>query len=151
MKTVIMSVLATIVLGLTTTQAKENFAVHNQLKKSIQREFGRVESVNYYDQGNYTMGLFMDDGHHVAAFFEKESGELLGSARTISTEELPLQVLKTVNKKFPTANFLQSLEITNQEGTFYSMSLENISGYYRINVEPTGYVVNVKSIEIEKR
>jgi hypothetical protein len=151
MKPVIMSVLLTIVLGLTTAQAKENFAVHNQLKKSIQREFGRIESITYYDQGNYTMGLFMDDGHQTAAFFEKESGEMLGSARSVSSEELPFQVLKTVEKKFSAAEFLQILEITNKEGTFYSMSLENTNKYYRINVEPTGDLLNVSSIQIEKQ
>jgi hypothetical protein len=139
------------VLGLTTAQAKENFAVLNQLNKSIQREFGRIESIYYYDQGNYTMGLFMDDGHQTAAFFEKESGEMLGSARSISVDELPLQVHKTVEKKFSASEFLQILEITNKEGTFYSMSLENTRKFYRINVDPTGYLLNVSSIKIEKQ
>ena len=71
MKTVIMSVLLTIALGLTTAQAKENFAVRHQLRNPIQREFGRVDSITYYDQGNYTMGLFMVDGHQQRHFSKK--------------------------------------------------------------------------------
>jgi hypothetical protein len=67
--------------------------------------------------GKLSKATFLFHGHPVIAFFN-EDGELLGSARTVLYGQLPLTVIKSFDKRFAGAEFIEMYEISNSRRNF---------------------------------
>jgi len=146
MKRIFVSLSFMLAVGLTTVFAGEKTGVNSKIKESFKKEFAGVESVVWNKVENYQKAAFLFNGHPVIAFFD-EDGELLGSARNILYEQLPLTVVKSLDKRFEGAEFLGIYEISNIEGTSYGMTLETQNKRYHVKVNTDGYLLSVVKIK----
>lgn len=141
MKKSIIAITAALLLISTTTWAgkgkKARKPKPDPVQTTFQDEFKGAEAVKWTDEADYTFASFVLNNTHVIAYFDY-SGELLGTARNILFDQLPLSVVTEVNKHFPTAITYDIIEFTNGSGTFYKMIAETPTHSYKLNVLANG-------------
>jgi hypothetical protein len=115
-------------------------------KKVFDRVFRGAEHVSWTTQDDYTRATFVIGGHRTEAWFSAE-GELLGTARDIFFTQLPLVVMRSVDKRFEGASIFETREISNLEGTRYRLTLEHKGKKYKLAVYPDGNFDEVEKIK----
>ncbi|MEK7224976.1 MAG: hypothetical protein AAB221_04750 [Bacteroidota bacterium] len=84
-------------------------------------------------------------GHRVIAYFN-EDNELAGCIRDIFYDQLPLTVMKAVDKKFPGADVQEVREITNSDGTSYMLKAELNNKKYKVKVSSAGNITDIEKL-----
>jgi hypothetical protein len=109
--------------GLATVFANDKTNVPENLKEAFKKEFANAEILKWSDFGEYHVATFILDGGRAEAYFNADN-ELVGSVREVAFTQLPLVVVRSLNKRFAGADVLSIREITNTEGTSYRIFLE---------------------------
>jgi hypothetical protein len=149
MKRIFVSLSFMLAVGLTTAFADNETDVSSKVKESFKKEFieaefvtwSKVEFVTMGEVATYQMVRFVFHNHAEIAYFD-EDGELLGSARSILFDELPLAVIKSFERKFSGADFREILEVSNIEGTSYVITEVTKNKQYHVKVNPNGGIMN---------
>src|SRR4051794_20977730 len=118
MKRTFVSLVFLLTIGSTATFANGVSKTYDKAQEALKREFVGAKSVEWTDLGTYQKALFIFNEYRIEAFFNNE-GELEGFDRYISINQLPLEVLRSFNKRFTGAAVKDILEISNIEGTSY--------------------------------
>lgn len=142
MKRIFVSLSLTLIVGITMVFAKGKTDVKDEIKESFKKEFSGAELVKWDKVEDYQRAVFVFHGHRSIAYFSDE-GEFLGSARDILFEELPLAVIKSLDKHYDGADFMEIHEIFNIEGTSYWLTAERQNKRYRIKVNTHGEILRV--------
>jgi len=143
MKKLIIAITAVLLITSTTAWAgkgkgrKAHKPRPDPVQTTFQSEFKGAEAVKWTDETDYTSASFVLNNSHVIAYFDY-SGELLGTARNILFDQLPLSVSTVVNQRYPTAIIYDVIEFTNSSGTFYKMLAETATHNYKLNVLSDG-------------
>jgi hypothetical protein len=141
MKKSIIAIAAVLLLISTTAWAgkgkKSRKPRPDPVQTTFQNEFKGAEAVKWTDETDYTSASFVLNNTHVIAYFDY-SGELLGTARNVLFDQLPLSVVTEVNKRYPSAIIYDIIEFTNGSGTFYKMIAETPTRSYKLNVLADG-------------
>ena len=145
MKRIFVSLSFMLAIGLTTVLAGDKPDVNGRIKESLKKEFAGAESVCWNQVEDYQMARFLFHGYAVIAYFD-EDGELLGSARNASYNQLPLTVIKSLDKQFAGAKFLELYEISNIDGTSYGITFEKQNKRYHVKVNIDGNILKMARI-----
>lgn len=139
MKKIILSLSLLLTIGIATVTATPVTTPDPRVEKIFQKEFAGAENVKWSEQDDFISALFLLNGHRIQAWFKKE-GELVGSIRGLSYNQLPLQVIRSLQSKFEQAVIIEIREVTNNEGTNYKIVLENKDKKYKVSIRPDGNV-----------
>jgi hypothetical protein len=142
MKRIFVSLLLILMLGVTVVFANDGNDVGDKIKESFKREFVGAESVSWRKLGDYQVATFVYKGSSIAAYFNTEGG-LEATARYILFEELPLAVMKSLDKHFAGAEFNNILEVDNSEGDYYWLTVETAGKSYRVKSSRDGDMLRV--------
>jgi hypothetical protein len=140
MKRTLVSLSLMLVIGTTPVLANRETKVDDKAKKSLLKEFVGADLVEWTDLGDYKMALFVFNGYRVEAYFNAD-GEMAGFDRYISSNQLPLEVLRSFSKRFPNGTILDVLEITNTDGTSYRLTVETPAKLYQVKISATGTIL----------
>ena len=146
MKRIFVSLSFMLVVGSTTVFAGDETEVNGKIKESFKKEFAGAEFVKWDEVENYQRATFIFHNHPVIAFFN-EGGELLGSARNVLYDQLPLTVIKSFDKRFAEADFLEMYEISNVEGISYGITFETENKRYHVKVNTDGNFLSAIKIK----
>src|SRR5215467_4561564 len=106
MKKSIIAIAAVLLMMSTTAWAGKGKKAHkpkaDPVQTTFQNEFKGAEAVKWTDETDYASASFVLNNAHVIAYFDY-SGELLGTARNVLFDQLPLSVSTAVNQRYPTA------------------------------------------------
>jgi hypothetical protein len=141
--------LATVVFAVTvslTSFAADITKVNNRVLAAFEKEFSTATNVSWEALKNEGIfhASFVYSGEIMEAYYTSE-GELIGAARHITIERLPLLVAKSLRENYSRYQFKQATEYMSAESTSYIVSLEN---------EKTSLVVRIYnngSTEVIKR
>ena len=128
-----------IMLGLTTAYADGTPKVNNRIQQALKREFAGYESVTWIKVKDFQQATFVFHETLVVAYFN-EDGDLLGSARDITANQLPLPVLQSFDKHLAGFEIAEIVEITNAEGTSYWLTLDKDNKSYHVRVNTSGEI-----------
>ena len=145
MKTIIVT-MSFIMLGLTTAFADGTPKVNNTIQQSLNREFTGYESVKWRKVKEYQEATFIFHESPVVAYFN-EDGDLLGSARDIIAEQLPLSVMQSFDKHLASFEISEITEITNEEGTSYWLTVEKGNKTYNVKANTAGEIIRFIAIK----
>src|SRR5689334_22163116 len=90
----------------TTTFANVVFDPDPEAEEVFKKEFPGAQSANWSLQDGFQKVTFVLAGHRTIAYFD-ENNELAGCIRDIFYDQLPITVMKAVDKKFPSASFAE--------------------------------------------
>ena len=94
-----------------------------QVLDVFKKEFAAAQHVTWNKQDEFDKATFLLGDSWVVAYFNP-NGELEGCLRDILFEQVPLAVMRTVEKHFANADVRTVREISNMNGTSYSFLLE---------------------------
>jgi len=140
MKRVFVSLSFMLAVGLTTAFADNHTDVNSKIKQSFDKEFTEAKLISWDEAGSYQIARFILHAHAAIAYFN-EDGELLGCARSILFNELPMAAIKSFEEKYTGGYFTEIAEILNSEGTFYSATVTTINKSYHIKADANGSIL----------
>ena len=97
--------------------------INPQVLRSFNIEFSGAQNVAWTKLEDAYRVNFTQNGFRVEAFFD-ESGELLGTVRSVLFNELPLSVTSAITKKYSDAPAYEIFEYTVGSETFYRMKVD---------------------------
>src|SRR5690242_4864004 len=118
MKKFLLLLSSLLVVGVITSTAQVDPVVDPRVKDSFKKEFPEAQSVKWLNAQDYNRADFIMKDYRLGAFFSKQ-GELLETHRDLNYNQLPLTVMKELEKNFPGTTFSQIEEISDGSGTKY--------------------------------
>ena len=145
MKKIFVSLSIMLAIGLTTVLANDE-PLSDKVKESFKKEFVGAKSVKWNHIGDYQMASFVFGGHRAEAYFNAD-GELEGSVRDLLFNELPLLAMRSLERRFATADIIDILEVSNKEGTSYLLKVETLNKLFRVKLDINGSFLVVNKIK----
>ncbi|CAL1521358.1 hypothetical protein [Chitinophaga sp. MM2321] len=125
MKKLIFLMSAALLLSAHTLFAKPyETAVNNKIQHTFSESFSGAKEVKWYTDDNITFtAKFTMVNTRVTAFFN-DDGTLLATSRYLQADQLPLNVISRLNKKFPATSIYCVVEYAAGENALYYITLE---------------------------
>jgi hypothetical protein len=139
MKKIIIMLSMLVTVALTSVFANEGVNINQKVLKAFEKDFTTAKNVKWNKEGEYLKASFTISDMLTDAYYT-EDGELVGSARNLLFEQLPLAVIHEYNKRFDEASVLNVLEITNNEGTSYRLWIEQDNKKIKIRASGSGEI-----------
>lgn len=118
----------------------------NPAAPTFEREFKGAQDVKWNEGKDAITASFVINSFRVEAYFSY-SGELIGTARNILFNQLPLAAIKEVNNRFGSNAVYEITEYTSGSDTFYDMTVELSTKKLKVRVTPTGEVSVLRKIK----
>jgi hypothetical protein len=145
MKNLIVSLATVLVTGVTPALANGSDR-DPRFEKAFTQNFTGAENIKWAQlEDGYKSVFFTLNGVGVEAFYNRDA-ELVGTARNLFYNQLPLLVIQSVNNKFKDAVVLEAKEITNGDGTQYKITLEEGDKTYLVKVGSGGNITDKQRI-----
>lgn len=124
MKKMILALTLMFTMGVSSVFAGEE-TVSPQVLTAFKSEFTSAKEVNWTVSANYYKASFSLNGQRIYAYYSLD-GQYLGLSRNITTQQLPLHLMKTIQKTFSNDHWVTDLfELSNAEGNSYYITLES--------------------------
>ncbi|MCR6720143.1 MAG: hypothetical protein NVV59_07515 [Chitinophagaceae bacterium] len=134
--TILLPVLLAAVLMSFTTPGENDLA-----RQNFSRQFAGAEHVKWTTLDNdFQKASFVWGGSRTEAYFTTK-GEFVGAIRGLLFQQLPLVVARMVDQKFQNRVILEVREVTNAEGTSYSILMDWKNKRYRARLQADGAVI----------
>jgi hypothetical protein len=144
MKKVLLSAVVLVMLGITAVGAKNKPTIDSRVLSSFKNEFNKVANEQWSSDENYFYVSFEKNGELVSAVYDKEDGELVGTAVLKDASQIPASVKETLQKKLEGYQLTgKVIEISYPQSGAYVVSVENEKTFVTVRVEgKTVTVVN---------
>ena len=111
----------------------------NPAEATFQKEFKGAEDVKWSEGREVISASFTLSNSRIVAYFDN-SGELLGTARNVLFNQLPLAVIREINNRFASAPVYNIIEYTCGGETFYNMDVDTSTKHLKLKVASDGYI-----------
>src|SRR5215470_17771835 len=121
---------------------------YNPAQSTFQDQFKGATDVKWQEGKETIKASFALNGFHVEAYFSY-TGELLGTARNVLFNQLPLAVVKEINTRYGSAAVYDIIEYNSDSETFYQMTVELPNKKLKINATSGGDISVVRKIKMK--
>lgn len=139
MKKTILALSMMIAIGTSSAFANEDLKVNQKVLSSFGKDFTFAKNVKWDEERGYLKARFTVSDMLIEAYYTPE-GELVGSARTLLFNQLPLSVIREFNRNYKEESVLSVLEVINSEGTSYRIWLEEGNKRIKLNASSDGEI-----------
>lgn len=124
MKKIILATAMMLMAGLTVAFAKDDEGVNNQIATSFSKDFTSATNISWNVQKDFTKATFTMNNQVMFAFY-REDGSLIATARNILSEQLPINLLKSLRKDYGNYWISELFEMDKDGQGSYYVTLEN--------------------------
>ena len=146
MKKTILSLLALLVTGITAVMASERADVDPKILSAFQKEFSFAKNAKWELKGNLTQVNFLINDQAVMAWYNSDA-ELVTTARNILYNQLPISVIRTLEKEYAGAGFFGITEVERNNETYYQIMADKKNKKYFLKASPSGNIIVLKKIK----
>jgi len=146
MKKTILSLLALLVTGITAVMASERADIDPKILSAFQKEFSFAKNAKWEVKGNLTQVNFLINDLAVMAWYNSDA-ELVTTARNILYNQLPISVIRTLEKEYAGADFFGITEVERNNETYYQIMADKKSKKYFLKASPSGNIIVLKKIK----
>jgi len=146
MKKTILSLLALLVTGITAVMASERADVDPKILSAFQKEFSFAKNAKWELKGNLTQVNFLINDQAVMAWYNSDA-ELVTTARNILYNQLPISVIRTLEKEYAGADFFGITEVERNNETYYQIMADKKNKKYFLKASPSGNIIVLKKIK----
>ena len=139
MKKFFIAVAILFTVGCSVSYATGKDKINPKVTAAFQREFAGVGDVNWTVSENIIKANFLYNNVRTEAYYN-EDAELVGTARNVLFNQLPLAVIKGVNERFGSVPVYEIVEYTCNGETIYSMTAELASKKLKIKASVSGNI-----------
>ena len=131
MKKFFIAVAILVTVGCSVSYATGKEEINPKVTAAFQKEFAGVGDVNWSVSENIVRANFLYNNVRTEAYYNQDA-ELVGTARNVLFNQLPLAVIKEINQRFGSAPVYEIVEYTCNGETIYSMTAELASKKLKI-------------------
>lgn len=129
-----------------TAFARLNSKVDPRAEQAFNKEFAGASNVTWASTGNFLKASFVLADHQAVAYYNSDA-ELVACVRSLFFNQLPLTVIRSVERNFKNADILEIREITNDDGINYTMMLESKNKKYHVRVNSMGEILEQEKLK----
>lgn len=124
MKKGILSLALMLMIGITSTFAKNVEGVNQRVIASFQKEFTNAKDVKWESSREFAKATFSLNGQIMFAYYSEE-GQLLAMTRNIQSSQLPINLLNNLKKDYNSFWITDLFEMASGNETAYYVTLES--------------------------
>src|SRR5579875_518731 len=109
----------------------------NPAEITFQKIFRGTSNLKWTEGKEFLTASFVLDNVQVLAFFN-HSGELIGTARNVLYNQLPLVVKNEINSRYASNDIYDIVEYTVDSETFYQMTIETSTKKLKVKISMAG-------------
>ncbi len=146
MKKTFSAFLAFLIIVSTAVTANERADVDPKILSAFQKEFSFAKNAKWEMKGNLTQVNFLLNDQGVSAWYNSDA-ELVTTARNILYNQLPISVIRALEKEYAGADFFGITEVNRNNETYYQIMADKKSKKYFLKASPSGNIIVLKKIK----
>jgi hypothetical protein len=146
MKKTFLSLLAFLMIGIIAMMASERADVDPKILSAFQKEFSFAKNAKWEVKGNLTQVNFLLNDQRVTAWYNSDA-EIETTARNILYNQLPISVIRTLEKEYAGAEFFGITEVDRNNETYYQIRADEKNKKYLLKASPSGNIIVLKKIK----
>ena len=145
MKKTFSVLLAFLIIGTSAVLANEGRDVDPKILSVFQKEFSFVKNAKWEVKGNLSQVYFLLNDQGVTAWYNSDA-QLLTTARNILYNQLPISVIRALEKEFAGADFVGITEVSRNNETYYQIRADEKNKKFLLKASPSGNITVLKKI-----
>ena len=146
MKKTFLSLLTFLMIGITAAMASESSDVDPKILSAFQKEFSFAKNAKWEVKGKLTQVNFLLNDQGVTAWYNSDA-ELVTTARNILYNQLPISIIRALEKEYAGADFSGLTEVNRNNETYYQIRADGKSKKYLLKASPSGNIIVLKKIK----
>ncbi|HJS55246.1 MAG TPA: hypothetical protein VJ765_11910 [Chitinophagaceae bacterium] len=146
MKRAFVALFALSTFGIPSLIASEYRDIDPKILSAFQKEFSFAKNVKWEVKGELAQVNFLLYDQGIVAWYNSNA-ELITTARNILYMQLPISVIKSLERDYPDAGLYGIAEFTHRNETFYHIQAEKKNKKYLLKASPSGSVTVIKRIK----
>jgi len=146
MKKILVTLFAFFTIGIAASIANEEPNVDPKILSAFQKEFSFAKDVKWEIKGEFAQVNFSLNDHGFIAWYNADA-ELVSTARNLLYMQLPLSVIRSLEKNYADASLSGIVEITRDDETFYHVQAERKNKKLLLRASVGGNIIVVKRIK----
>ena len=146
MKKAFVTLFAFLTIGITISMAMERTDVDPKILSAFQKEFSFAKNAKWEVKGNLTQVNFLVNDQGVVAWYNSDA-ELVTTARNILYLQLPISVIKSLEKEYADAAFCGITEVTSNNETYYQIRADKKDKRFLLKASPSGNITVLKKVK----
>lgn len=126
--------------------ANEKSNIDPGILSAFQKEFSFAKDVKWEMKGGFAQVNFSLNDHGFVAWYNANA-ELVSTARNLLYMQLPLSVIRSLEKNYSDASFSGIIEVTRNNETFYQLQAERKNKKFLLKASPAGNIMVIKRIK----
>jgi hypothetical protein len=116
MKKTLVTLFAFLTIGITISLAGPGTNVDPKILSAFQKEFSFAKNVKWEEEGNLARVIFSLNDQGITAWYNSDA-ELVTTARNILYNQLPISVMRSLDKEYEGADIFGIVEISRKNET----------------------------------
>jgi len=145
MKKTFSVLLAFLIIGTSAVLANEGRDVDPKILSVFQKEFSFVKNAKWEVKGNLSQVYFLLNDQGVTAWYNSDA-QLVTTARNILYNQLPISVMRALEKEYAGADFVGITEVSRNNETYYQIRADEKNKKFLLKVSPSGNIIVLKKI-----
>ena len=146
MKKTFSALFAFLIISSIAVMAGERADVDPKILSAFQKEFSFAKNAKWEVKGNLTQVNFLLNDQGVTAWYNSDA-ELVTTARNILYNQLPISVIRTLDKEYAGADLSGITEVNRNNETYYQIRADEKSKKYLLKASPSGNITVLKKIK----
>ena len=146
MKKTFVTLFMLLIIGITITIAEPGTPVDPKILSAFQKEFSFAKNVNWQEEGTLTRVSFVMNDQGILAWYNSNA-ELVTTARNILYNQLPISVMRALEKEYEGAAIFGITEINRNDETYYQLKVEKSGKKFLMRANPSGAIRVLKRIK----
>jgi len=142
----ILVTIAVVVLGISSTFAKETSTIDPRIISAFEKEFSFAQNVKWQTKDDLIQVSFLVNDQAITAWYNSDA-ELVITAKNILYRQLPISVIRALDKEYPGASFFGVIEVIRNNEVHYQVTVETKKKTLVIKTTPTGSIYYKQKIK----
>jgi len=145
MKKTLVTLFALLTIGMTVTLAAGKADLDPKILSAFQKEFSFAKNVKWEEEGNLARVIFSLNDQGITAWYNSDA-ELITTARNILYNQLPISVMRSLDKQYTGADIFGIVEICRNDETWYQIRADKKGKKLLLKASPSGNIIVLKKI-----
>ena len=145
MKKTFVTLFTFLAIGITVSLAARGTNVDPKILSAFQKEFSFAKNVKWEEEGNLARVVFSLNDQGITAWYNPDA-ELVTTARNILYSQLPISVIRSMDKEYSGAGILGITEISRNDETYYQIRADKAGKKLLLKGNSSGNIIVLKKI-----
>jgi hypothetical protein len=146
MKKTFVTLFALLTIGITVSLADPGTNVDPKILSAFQKEFSFAKNVKWEEEGNLARVIFSLNDQGITAWYNSDA-ELVTTARNILYNQLPISVMRSLDKEYGGADIFGIVEVSRNSETYYQIRADRQGKKLLLKANPSGNIIVLKKIK----